>query len=148
MLGPGCIAEELGDPALIEPPETETERPWDAVAGAVLAAIGTVGPWTRTGAGDRIFGAWVPDVRWSTIAAITTVALIPATWLAATAAIARRLAAALAAVAAVAAALAIVFPPPFQAASWGPWMTAAGGAIATLGALRAGRRERRRTQGV
>jgi hypothetical protein len=35
----------------------------------------------------------------------------------------------------VAAALAIAFPPTFQAASWGPWVAAAGGVIAVVGAL-------------
>jgi hypothetical protein len=148
VLGPGCVAEELGDPGLVDPPEEEPGRAWGAVAGAAIAAIGTAGPWTRAGASDRAFGAWVPDVRWSTVAAVAAIALIPAAWWATTSATARRLAGALGAVVVVASVLAIVFPPPFQAASWGPWVTAAGGVIATAAAAVAARAERRRTQGV
>jgi cytochrome bd-type quinol oxidase subunit 2 len=143
------VAAELGDPALVAPPEREVAHSWMAVAGALVALGGTVAPWTRTGAGDRLFGAWVMDVRWSTVAAVAAVALLWLAWRSrhrtdgATA-----LAAAVAGVVLVAAALAIVFPPTFQTASWGPWLTAAGAALAGTGALLAIRAGRGRTQGV
>ena len=44
-------------------------RGWRSSAPS-LALLATVGPWTRTGAGDRLFGAWVPSVRWSMVAAV------------------------------------------------------------------------------
>ncbi len=108
-----------------------------AVAGAVVAVVATIGPWTRTGAGDRLFGAWVPSVRWSMIAAVAAVALLGVAWW--FRARGTRMGAALVAIggAAVASgsALAIAFPPTFQEASWGPWLGAVGGAIAMAGAF-------------
>jgi hypothetical protein len=149
VLGPGCVAAELGDPALVAPPDTDADRSWMAVSGALVALAGTVAPWTRTGAGDRLFGAWVTNVRWSTIAAVAAVVLVSVAWRS------RRrsdpptaFVAPVAAVVVVAAALAIAFPPTFQTASWGPWVTAAGGVIAGAASLRIVRSGRRRTQGV
>jgi hypothetical protein len=139
VLGPGCIAEELGDPALMEPPEPDRALmgPAIAVAGAVAAVLSTAGPWTRTGAGDRIMGAWVPDLRWSMIAAAAAVLLIPTSWHLRgrdrrSDAVAVSV---LGVVVATASILAIVFPPTFQAASWGPWTALAGGAIAAAGGI-------------
>lgn len=130
ILGPGCIADELGDPALVTPPEPVRERPWVAVAGALAAVVGTLGPWTRTGAGDRVLGAWVPTARWSILAAVASVVLLPVAWRWADDLGGRLLGLGLAVVTAVASALAIVFPPTFQAASWGPWVTLAGAVVA------------------
>jgi hypothetical protein len=139
VLGPECLATELGDPAITTPPEADraVAGSWVAVAGAALALLATVGPWTRTGAGDRLFGAWVPSVRWSMVAAVAAVALLPAAWWFRT-----RPARAGAILVTVggsaivfASALAIAFPPTFQAASWGPWVAAIGGTIAVAGAI-------------
>ena len=98
---------------------------WAAVAGAVLAVVATIGPWTRTGAGDRLLGAWVPSIRWSMVAALAAVALlaagvvvpstrVPVRW--------RRSSSSSVCVVVSASALAIAFPPTFQVASWGPWL--------------------------
>lgn len=151
VVGPECLAAELGDPALTVPPEpAEPASVWAAVAGAVLALIGTAGPWTRTGAGDRLFGAWVPSVRWSMVAAVASVALLPAAWwLRGHGARRPTVTATLLAIAVlVASALAIAFPPTFQAASWGPWMTAVGGAITAASTIKNLLAERDPTQGV
>ena len=149
VLGPGCLAAELGDPALVAPPEIDRRLPWSVVAGALLALAGTAGPWTRTGAGDRAFGAWVPDLRWSMIAAIGSIALVIIAWWARRRGAAGGLAvAALAAAVLLCAALAIAFPPTFQTASWGPWATATGAALALGGAAITTAWERARTQGV
>jgi hypothetical protein len=151
VLGPECLAAALGDPALT--PAAEPDEPsvgsWMAVAGALVALLGTAAPWTRTGAGDRVLGAWVPDVRWSMVAATATAVLVPlAWWLRARGPEAwGRMVTLLATGVVVASALAIAFPPTFQAASWGPWVAAAGGGIATSGRVAQAVLERRRTQG-
>ncbi len=139
VLGPGCLAAELGDPAITTPPEPDPTLvgSWMAVAGAALALLATAGPWTRTGAGDRLFGAWVPSFRWSMVAAVVAAVLLPAVWWVhghrdrsgTMIAIVGGMAVALAS------ALAIAFPPTFQVASWGPWTAAVGGVIAVAGGI-------------
>ena len=152
VIGPECLSDELGDPGLAAPPDLEraVAGSWGTVAGAVLAVVATIGPWTRTGAGDRLLGAWVPSLRWSMVAAVAAVALLPATWW--FRARGSRSGAALVILGGVAvvaaAALAIAFPPTFQAASWGPWIAALGGAIAVAGAIASRVVERRPGQGV
>jgi hypothetical protein len=115
------------------------------MVGAILALAATIGQWTRTGAGDRVFGAWVPNPRWSTAAAVAAVGLVAAAWrfrTHGTAAGAKLVL--LASVCVVSgSALAIAFPPTFQAASWGPWVAATGGMIALVGAITNLLRERR-----
>jgi hypothetical protein len=108
-----------------------------AVAGAALALLATAGPWTRTGAGNRMFGAWVPSFRWSMGAALAAGVLLPAVWW-----FHRHEARSGAMVAivggttvAAASALAIAFPPTFQVASWGPWVAVVGGTIAAAGGI-------------
>jgi hypothetical protein len=139
VLGPECLAAELGDPAMTTPPEPDrtVAGRWVAFVGAVLALIATVGPWTRTGAGDRLLGAWVPSVRWSMVAFVAAAALLPAAWWFRSHP--ARAGAVLVIVGGtaigVASALAIAFPPTFQAASWGPWVAALGGTIAVAGAI-------------
>ncbi|HUF59628.1 MAG TPA: B-box zinc finger protein [Actinomycetota bacterium] len=139
VLGPECLAAELGDPAITTPPEPDRTLvgSWVAVAGAALALLATAGPWTKTGAGDRMFGAWVPSFRWSMGAALAAGILLPAVWWfhhhearsGATVAIVGGTA-----IAAVSA-LAIAFPPTFQVASWGPWVAVVGGTIAAAGGI-------------
>jgi hypothetical protein len=152
VLGPECLAAELGDPGLTTSPtpERSVAGSWVAVAGAVLAMVATVGPWTRTGAGDRLFGAWVPSVRWSMAAAVAAIVLLASAWW--FRAHGSRPASVLVILAgvgvSVAAALSIAFPPTFQAASWGPWAAAVGGAIGASGAIVHAVLERRPTQGV
>jgi hypothetical protein len=152
VIGPECLAAELGDPGLAAPPGAVTAVPWStaAVAGALLAVVATIGPWTRTGAGDRLLGAWVPSIRWSTIAAVAAVALLGVAWW--FRARGTRTGAALVVIvgAAVASgsALAIAFPPTFQEASWGPWIGSVGGAMAVAGAIASIASERRPGQGV
>jgi hypothetical protein len=152
VIGPECLADELGDPALRAPldPEPAVAGSWLAVAGAVLAVASTIGPWTRAGAGDRLLGAWVPSLRWSMVAAVAAVALLPATWwfrsrrsLTGAGVVILGGAAVVAA-----AALAIAFPPTFQAASWWPWLAAIGGVVSMAGAIASGIMERRPGQGV
>jgi hypothetical protein len=133
VLGPGCVAEELGDPALVAPPEPERRWSWVAVAGALIAVVGTIAPWTRTGAGDRLLGAWVPTPRWSLLAAVASVALVSVVARLGDRPVARPISVALGSVALVASVLAIAFPPTFQAASWGPWITGIGAAVAVGG---------------
>jgi hypothetical protein len=152
VLGPECLASELGDPAITTPPEPDraVAGTWVAFAGAILALLSTVGPWTRTGAGDRLLGAWVPSVRWSMVAAVAATALLPAAWWfrshpARTGAVLVILGGT---AIASASALAIAFPPTFQAASWGPWVAAIGGAIALAGAVANILAEPRPRQGV
>lgn len=139
VLGQECLAAELGDPAIAIPLEPDRARAgsWASEAGAALALLATAGPWTRTGAGDRLLGAWVPSVRWSMVAAVVAAVLVPAIWW-----FQRhgaRSGAMLAIVGgtaiAVASAFAIAFPPTFQAASWGPWVAAVGGTIAVAGGI-------------
>jgi hypothetical protein len=121
-----------------------------AVVGAVVALAATVGPWTRTGAGDRLFGAWVPSLRWSTVAAVSAVALLAAAWWLRSRG--TRTGATLVLLASIGvtggSVLAIAYPPTFQAASWGPWVGATGGVIALIGAITSLRQERRPPQGV
>lgn len=152
MLGPECLAAELGDPALAPAPGPDgaSVGSWTAVAGALVALIGTAGPWTRTGAGDRVLGAWVPDLRWSMVVAVCAAVLVPlAWWLRAHGSWSwGRTIILLPIVVVVASALAIAFPPTFQAASWGPWVAAVGGAVAAMGLVVEAFLERRRTQGV
>lgn len=121
-----------------------------AIAGALATLVATVGPWTRTGAGDRLFGAWVSDVRWSMVAAIAGVFLTPSVW-------AHRrdgdrasaiLVIALGTAVVAASTLAIAFPPTFQAASWGPWVAICGGVLTVVGGLVDAITERHPTQGV
>ena len=138
VLGPECLAE-LGDPSLTTPPEPDraVAGSWGAVAGALLAVLATAGPWTRTGAGDRLLGAWVPSLRWSMVAAVAAIALLSAAW--SFRAHGRRSGGVLVILGgtavASAAALAIAFPPTFQAASWGPWVAAIGGVVAVAGTI-------------
>jgi hypothetical protein len=49
VLGPGCIAEELGDPALMEPPDPDRPMtgPAIAIAGAAAAVLATAGDTGR-----------------------------------------------------------------------------------------------------
>lgn len=152
VLGPECLAAELGDPALTAPPDPEPGRAgsWVAVAGAILSVLATFGPWTRTGTGDRILGAWILSVRWSMVAAVAAVALLAvAWWLRAREARGRATILILGGMAVAAASvLAIAFPPTFQAASWGPWLGAVGGVTAVAGAVASAPRERRPGQGV
>ena len=152
VLGPECLATELGDPAITTPPEPDraVAGSWVAFSGAVLALLATLGPWTRTGAGNRLLGAWVPSVRWSMVAAVAATALLPAAWWLRTHP--NRPGAILVilggTVIAIASALAIAFPPTFQAASWGPWVAAIGGTIAVAGAIANIIAEPRPRQGV
>jgi hypothetical protein len=152
VIGPECLAAELGDPQLTVPPETLTAAPRSmaALAGAVVAIVATIGPWTRTGAGDRVLGAWVPNIRWSTITAVATVALLLVAWwyrARGTRTLATLVIVGGAAVAS-GSALAIAFPPTFQEASWGPWLGAVGGVVAGAGAIASISAERRPGQGV
>jgi hypothetical protein len=152
VIGPECLAAELGDPQLTVPPETVTTVPRSmaAVAGAVVAVVATIGPWTRTGAGDRVLGAWVPSVRWSMIAALASVALLVVAVLfraRGTRTLATLVSVGGAAVVA-GSALAIAFPPTFQEASWGPWLGAVGGVVAAVGGIASISAERRPGQGV
>jgi hypothetical protein len=150
-IGPECLASELGDPDLTVPPEpTPATGSGAAVAGAVLALAATIGPWTRTGGSDRLFGAWVPSLRWSTVAAVSAVALFAAAWwfrIHAT-----RAGATLVLIASVGvtagSTMAIAYPPTFQAASWGPWVGVTGGVVALVGAITSLLRERRPPQGA
>jgi hypothetical protein len=152
VLGPECLAVELGDPALIVPPEPVASftGSWATIAGAVMALVATIGPWTRTGAGDRLLGAWVPSIRWSMVAAVAATILLPLAWWFRTRG--SRSSGTLVALGGLvvvsASALAIAFPPTFQVASWGPWLGAAGGAISVAGAIVSGMMERRPRQGV
>jgi hypothetical protein len=138
-IGPECLATELGDPALTVPPEPAPSASGSvpALLGAALSVVATIGPWTRTGAGDRLFGALVPSVRWSTIAAAAAIVLLVAAWWSITKRTRTWTIVVLVAggVVVAASALAIVLPPTFQAASWGPWLGAAGGTIAVVATI-------------
>jgi hypothetical protein len=151
IFGPECLAKELGDPALTAPPEPERSVPgagW-SLAGAALAVLATVGPWTRAGTGARVLGAWVPSFRWSMVAAVASLALLGLAWWFRSSGsdVPRALIAIVGVLVTAASALAIVFPPTFQVASWGPWAAALGGAVATGGAIASGAVERRPSQG-
>ena len=151
-IGPECLATELGDPALTVPPELESSiiGSFPALAGAILSVVATIGPWTRTGAGDRLLGAWVPNVRWSMVAAIAAVGLLAAAWrfrAKGTRASATGVVVA-GGVVAAGSVLAIALPPTFQSASWGPWLGVAGGATAAAGTVLGIVREPRPRQGV
>lgn len=152
VVGPECLPSELGDPALTQPPELDLPGTGGtlAVAGALAALVGTAGPWTRTGAGDRLLGAWVLTLRWSLVAAVAAAGLLAVAWWLRGRGRrpAARLALVLGAFVTTASLLAIVFPPTFQAASWGSWVSAGGGAIAGVAALTNLFAARRPTQGV
>ena len=152
-IGPECLAIELGDPALTVPPEVEhrVSGTFPAIAGGVLSVAATIAPWTRTGAGDRLLGAWVPSVRWSMVAAVAAVLLLATAWWFRVARGTRgtaMLVVVIGSVVSAASVLAIAMPPTFQAASWGPWLGAAGGAISVGGMLLGMVREPRPRQGV
>jgi hypothetical protein len=150
VIGPECLAAELGDPGLAPPPEAVTAVPRSTavVAGAVVTVVATIGPWTRTGAGDRLLGAWVPSIRWSMVAAVAAVALFGVAWWFRARGTGATLVIVGGAAVASGSALAIAFPPTFQEASWGPWLGAVGGAVAVAGAVWSIARERRPGQGV
>jgi hypothetical protein len=148
VLGPGCVAAELGDPALVAPVEPERSFRWPAVVCAGLAVLATAAPWTRTGAGDRPFGAWVLTMRWSIVAALASIALLGVAWRWARRERSHAPLLVAAAAVVVASALAIVFPPTFQVASWGPWACALSAALAAAAAHLATRTGSRSTQGV
>lgn len=139
VLGPECLGAELGEPAISATPEPDRALAgaWAAVAGAVLALVATAGPWTRTGAGDRPFGAWVPSFRWSMVAAVAAALLLGAAWWLRSrgARSGATLVIVCGTMTTVASALAIAFPPTFQVASWGPWVAAIGGLVAVGGAI-------------
>jgi hypothetical protein len=139
VLGPECLGAELGEPAITATPEPDRglARSWVAIAGASLALAATAGPWTRTGAGDRLFGAWVPSFRWSMVAAVAAALLLPSVWwFRARGTRTGPMLAILGGTTVVAASvLAIAFPPTFQVASWGPWVAAIGGGIALAGGI-------------
>jgi hypothetical protein len=152
VFGPGCVAEELGDPALTMPPGPDVSVPGAAwmVAGGALALLATVGPWTRAGTGARIFGAWLPSVRWSTIAALASLVLVGVAWWfrSSGSGLARTVVIVTGLLVVGASVLAIAFPPIFQVASWGPWVAAVGGATAAGVAIAGLASERRPAQGV
>lgn len=152
IFGPECLAQELGDPALTAPPEPERSVPgagW-VLAGAAIAVLATVGPWTKAGTGARVLGAWVPNVRWSMVAAMASLALLGVGWWLRSSGsdVARALVAVGGVLVVAASVLAIVFPPTFQVASWGPWVAALGGAVAAGAAVASGAAERRPSHGV
>jgi hypothetical protein len=152
VLGPECLGAELGEPAITTTPEPDGSLAgsWAVVAGAVLALMATAGPWTKTGAGDRLFGAWVPSLRWSMLAAVAAAFLVLGVWWFRTrgASAGAPLVILGGMTVMVASALAIAFPPTFQVASWGPWVAAIGAAIAVAGAIAATVRRGRPGQGV
>ena len=145
-IGPECLSAELGDPGLTVPPEpTPATGSTIAMVGAVIALAATIGQWTRTGAGDRLFGAWVPSLRWSTVAAVAAVCLVAAAWWFRThgTAARRQAGAARERLRRLGIGPRDRLPPTFQAASWGPWVAAIGGVIALVGAITNLMRERR-----
>ena len=152
VLGTECLAEELGDPALTvpaDPPSPGGAWRW-TLGGGVAALIATAGPWTATGAGHRVFGAWVASARWSMLAALASVALVATAWWLRTRLSPRGsvLVGLLASVVVAASALAIAFPPTFQRASWAPWLALIGGALAVVGAIGAALAGRRPVESV
>ena len=144
VLGPECLAEELGADA---PPEPS---PRAAVPGGRLRAIAgwalvvalaaTLLPWSRFGVGSGVFGAWGRQVRWAHLATLASGAGI-LVWL-----VRRMLGdgdrrgfdvaiAVLGALTFAGALLAISRPPPFTHTAVGPWVAGIAGAVACAAAL-------------
>ena len=144
VFGPECLADVLGPDGAVGPrpvPRPPRDRRLAlAGLGFLVAAAGSVLPWTRFGVGSGIFGGWgVGHPRWSTLATgAALVGLVVVTVMVARFSRLRPLGAALltvlAAAGGVGAVLHMLNPPPFTQAWLGPWVALAGSA-AVLGAM-------------
>jgi hypothetical protein len=150
VLGPECLAAAIGpDPSLPEVSERDPGSSARAAAGVAfcLAAIATVLPWSRFGAGSEPFGAWSSSPTWSMLAATAAIAGL-LLWVGRrfTSGSARwdvllALAGALVASASV---LAILRPPPFTSPWLGPWVSMVAGVAGATAAIAARGRVRER----
>jgi hypothetical protein len=111
--------------------------------GFALAALATVLPWSHFGPGSGALGAWSRSARWSLLACVLALVGLGI-------ALAQRSprfrtpawdagVAVLGGAVAVASALSVAYPPAFSRPWLGPWIAAAGGAIACLATLLANR---------
>lgn len=134
VLGAECLPEPFGSdlPRIVRPRVTVLQLL--AVAGLLLALLGTVLPWSRFGIGSGAFGAWGEPVRWATLTVVAVVLGLFA-W-GARRALLRPPAfldlaiAVLGGIASAAALLSVWHPPAFARTWIGPWVAFAGGAIA------------------
>jgi hypothetical protein len=141
-LGVECLATALGDEAPTGAVGARTpagRRRTVARVGLVVAAVGTILPWSRFGPGSGPFGAWSAEPLWSMVAAIAaTVGLV----LAVTQPMARARSRAwdlaclvTALLLVVGSALALSRPPAFASPWLGPWVALLGGLLAAGGVV-------------
>ena len=151
--GSECLSAVLGSDAPSEEPaptpRVDRVLRWIVGVGFGVALLGTVLPWSRFGVGSDRFGAWGHDLRWSLVVAAS--AVLGAAWWTVVRRMRERpladeLAVALAGLVVVGSLVAIWRPPPFTRTWLGPWVAAAGGAIALAGVLANVRTVRRRAR--
>ena len=145
MFGAECLTEVLGDDVPAHSGSSVRPAPstWVIVVTAAfaVAVAGTALPWTRFQEGSGPFGAWGLSPRWSMLVALASVGGLTTcilAWRGRAGAVlpAIRAAATLVVVGAI---LAIARPPSFAPPWLGPWISLAGGAVASgisIGALR------------
>jgi hypothetical protein len=140
VFGRECLAEVLG-PGEAPVQEAAPPRPRNrllllTVAGFLVAATGSLLPWTYFGVASGVFGAWgFSPPRWSALAAMMGfVGLVLATVLVARErflnVVLEVVLFTLAAGAALGSVLHLLNPPPFTHAWAGPWVSLGGSVIA------------------
>jgi hypothetical protein len=136
LLGQECLAEELGAEVREDAGPESSRDLRQTIAGAAFAValVSTFLPWSRSGEGAGVFGAWGRELHWSLLAAVAAVAGLllwaarrryglhrPAWDFALTA---------LGALVAVGALLAVLRPPSFSRVWFAPWIAVAAGVAA------------------
>jgi hypothetical protein len=152
VLGPECLATELGDEGLPAPPPPRRRLPlWPtlAVVGALIAVVAAIVPWARFGPGSGAFGGLATPRRW---AALPGALALPMLVLAVAALRARRrgsmarwpfVVLSLVALASAAGAMMALLRPPAFTRLWvGPWVALVGAIVAAAAAAAASRRPR------
>ena len=135
VLGHECLPADAKSPNGDEPLRPPRPGASRIVLGSGfgVALLATALRWTRFGEAARPFGAWAWDPRWSMLAAAAALAG-SAIWV-----VGRRrggrtwsvLLAGLGAAVAVGSLLSILNPPPFTKAAVWPWVSLAGGILAS-----------------
>jgi hypothetical protein len=140
LVGPECLSSVVEEARAEEPVPVPAIRAGDrlALAGFVVVVVVSAFPWYRFGEGPRLFGAW--GLHWSLVAAVAGVGGVVIAVAARRRPFDPRLEAALYALLGLVVAGASVLqhqrPPVLSEATSWPWVAAAGGGAAVVGAGR------------